>query len=109
MEVSRLAVVAVLFVRPVWAFLLIVAALRRWVAQVRAALTRELAIWAHGARFLVTAGWAVPVTVAALALRVAALITATGSLARKAVTFDLEDGRVQCRHVVSTKQLLLLE
>jgi len=88
-EVSWLAVVAVLLVRPIWAPLLIVAALRRWVAHAGATFAWELPVCAHRAFFLIATGRAVPVAIAALAFRVAALVTATGTLARETVTFDL--------------------
>ena len=89
-KVSRLAVVAVLLVRPIWTPLLVVAALRCWVAHSSTTLARKLSVRARRAGLLVAPWWAVPVAVAALAFRVAALIAATGTLARKTVTFDLE-------------------
>lgn len=89
MEVSRLAVVAVLLVRPIRAPLLVVAPLGGRVADTGTALAGELPVWARRAGLLVSARRAVPVAVAALAFRVAALITATGTLTGKTVTFDL--------------------
>lgn len=92
-EVPWLAVVAVLFVRPIRTPLLVVAALRGRVAHPSAPLAGELPARARRAVLLVTSRWAVPVAVAALAFGVAALIAATGTLARKTVTFDL--GRME--------------
>lgn len=88
-EVAGLAVVAVLLVRAIRAPLLVVAALGGRVARAGAALAGELPVRAGRAGLLVAAGRAVPVAVAALAFRVAALIAATGALAGETVTFDL--------------------
>lgn len=89
MEVPGLAVVAVFFIRPIWASLLVVAALRGWVAYSCNAFTGKLAVRAARTGLLIAAGGAVPVAVAALAFRVTALVTAAGMLTRKTVTFDL--------------------
>lgn len=91
MEVSRLAIIAVLLIRAIWAPLLVVAAFRGWVAHSCATLAGELPVRARRTGLLVAARWAVPVAVAALAFRVAALITAAGTLARETVAFDLEE------------------
>lgn len=89
-EVSGLAVVAVLLVRAVRTPLLVVAALGRRVARAAAAsLARELPVRAHGAGLLVAARRAVPVPVAALVVRVAALLVAARVLSGETVTFDL--------------------
>lgn len=92
-EVPRLAVVAVLLVGAIGAPLLVVAALRGRVAHSGAALAGELPARAGRAGLLVAARRAVPVAVAALALGVAALIAATGTLAGETVTFDLGERR----------------
>lgn len=92
-EVPGLAVVAVFFIRPIWASLLVVAALRGWVAYSCNAFTGKLAVRAARTGLLIAAGGAVPVAVAALAFRVTALVTAAGMLTRKTVTFDLEGWR----------------
>lgn len=54
-EVSRLAVVAVLLVRPIWTPLLVVAALRGWVADPSSSLAGELSVGAGRAGLLVAA------------------------------------------------------
>lgn len=88
-EVSRLAVVAVLLVRAVWTPLLVVAALRGRVAGSTASLAGELPVRTRRAGLLVATGGAVPVAIAALPFGVAALVTAAGMLTGKTVTFDL--------------------
>lgn len=109
-EVSRLAVVAVLLVRPVRAPLLVVAALRRWVASSSGSFARELPAGALRTRLLIASRGAVPVAIAALALRVAALITAAGVLARETVAFHLGGcggGKSHSSRQLETSQLLL--
>lgn len=101
-EVSRLAVEAVLLIRPIRAPLLVVAALRGRVAHPGAALAGKLPLRAGGAGLLVPARRAVPVSITALAFIVAALIAATGVLAGKTVSFDLRGGREQKHRIYTT-------
>lgn len=108
-EVARLTVVAVLLVRAVRAPLLVVAALGGRVADAGPTLAGELPGGARRAGLLVAAGWAVPVAVAALALGVAALIAATGTLAGKTVTFDLRGRGVKMCHCLDAESPRLID
>lgn len=90
MEVSGLALVAVLLIRPVGALLLVVAALRGWVAGQSVQVARKLPGLAYRTALLIAACWTVPVAITALVLEEAPLVVSTRALTRKTVTFDLQ-------------------